>query len=163
MSSEKRAECHRRKLVALLAGGRVPSEATWSAVLDDANAVAERRNKRMAQHLDAEPAQSLFSDEKVAVLLRPDHVAVHADVVLGIEVELNDLREMRENVEQHRMELLELIRGARIPPGCGDPDLFALERALETGTGLPRDANAQVLAVVRELIRWRGAAKQGGG
>lgn len=35
---------------------------------------------------------------------------------------------------------------------------WRLETALSGGGGLPRDAEAQLLEVVRELIRWRAAA-----
>jgi hypothetical protein len=96
-------------------------------------------------------------------LLRPGHVALEAETVLGLEVALADALETRENVERHRMELLVLISGARVPPA--GVDLFALERGLDplAGGGLPRDAEKQLLEVVRELIRWRTAAGQPSG
>lgn len=155
----KRAEYQRRMREALIAGGRVPSSETWKRLLAEARDASERQYRRMTSVLTAEP--SPYDSEPVTRLL-PGHVAVPADVVLGLEVEISDMGSTRESIEQQCLELLALISRANIEPGCGETDLFALERALETGVGLPRDADIELLEVVRELIRWRAAAKRGG-
>lgn len=165
-SNDKRTEYQRRITAARRAGGRPPGEGEWNDLLGKATEVAGRRATRLHALVAAEAKgdrQSPSDGNEPMEFLLPGHIAVHADTVLGLEVELNDLRYTRANVEEHRLQLLALIARAGVLPGPGDLDVFALERQLSGVEPIRREAQEQCLEIVREVIRWRGAAKQGGG
>lgn len=160
-SEDRRREYKRRLRQARLDGGRSPGDAERADLLGKAREIIKAYWARMSDALRNEP--SPYNSEP-REWLPPGHVAVRAETVLGFEVELADVLANREAIEQHRMSLLGLMSRARegvarasMPDGEGNVDLFKLEHALATGEGLPRDAERQLLAVVRELIRWRAA------
>jgi hypothetical protein len=161
--SEERRRAYRDRLMhARKDGGSAPSEATWKELLGRAREVVQANHARLTGHMQAEARgepMSPYDDYKPWEPIPPGHVAVHAETILGLEIELTDVLASREVVEQHRVSLLGLIDRARIP-GPGEVDLFKLETALETGRGLPRNPEAQLLEVVRELIRWRAAVQR---
>lgn len=153
-SEGKRREYQRRYHQARLDGGSRPSDATRADLLGKARDIVRARHARLRESLSEAPSTYSTAPRE---MLMPGHVAVPAETVLGFEAELADALATREACEQHRMSLLELMQCAQVPPAAGNPDLFKLEHALETGEGLPRNATEQLLEVVRELIRWRAA------
>lgn len=158
-SEERRREYKRRLHQARLDGGSTPSEASRNDLLGRARDVARASYDRLIGRMGADLLGELPPRDKAPMeWLPPGHVAVRAEALLGFEIELADVLASREAVEQHRVALLGLMSRAKVLPGPGAVDLFKLETALETGKGLPRDAEAQLLEVVRELIRWRAAA-----
>lgn len=166
-SEERRREYKRRLHRARLDGGRSIGDAERADLLGKARDVVRARWARRTGHVQAEARGEPPSPHSKASLdlLLPGHIAVPAETLLGMEIELADVLATRETVEQDRMGLLRLIARARegvarapMPNGPGQIDLFKLETALETGKGLPRDAEVQLLEVVRELIRWRAVA-----
>jgi hypothetical protein len=158
--SEERRRAYRDRLAqARRDGGSAPSEPTRNELLGKARGIVRTRHARLTACMQAEARGEQLSphDTEPREWLPPGHVAVRAETLLGFEIELADVLASREAVERHRVALLGLMSRAQVPPGPGEIDLFKLESALATGEGLPRNAEAQLLEVVRELIRWRAA------
>lgn len=133
----------------------MPDEAAWEATLDKARAIVKAKFRGMADRIDYD---TLDPEHRSLEILPPGHVAISAETLLGLEAELNDVKATREALAVQAQRRLELDHRAVTLPGPGEPDLFKLETLLLQGYALPREAPAQLLAVVRECIQWRAAA-----
>lgn len=151
MTDDKRKEHTRRWLAALKDGGCMPVDAEWSDLLGKARAAIQRRWKRQHAAMAAAPS----TDIEDLRLMQPGNVQLRAESLLGLEAEINRVRADLERAAALNHDWLSLINQAQTLPGPGEVDVFKLERALETGRDLPRDAERQLLEIVREVIRWR--------
>lgn len=150
MTDDKRKEYTRRWLAALKDSGRMPGDSEWAHLLGEARAVVERRWKRRHPAI-VDPS----ADIEDLRLMQPGNVQLRAESLLGLEAEINRVRADLERAAALNHDWLSLINQAQTLPGPGEVDVLKLERALETGRDLPRDAERQLLEIVREVIRWR--------
>lgn len=151
----------RRWVQACRDGGRLPDDRARVELVDAAREVLAKRNAARFRDRPPTSAPASASWEPTGARLLPvppGSMVVRASDVLGFDGEVHRLSFELERTAQHRDQLIALVRAAPSPPGPGEIDLHQLEQALDTGRGLPRDAERQLLEVVRELIGWRKAA-----